>query len=345
AATGAGTASITISGGDSANYTFDITDTGTLTINKKELTATVGDYSKTYGEDNPAFTVEVTGFVNGDTADTASGYRTPAAVTAATTETDAGTLSITIEDDGTADNYTFNNTDTGILTIHKKQLIATATADSKTYDGTTDGNGTINLDGVVGLDDVSASGTFEFEDADAGTGKSVNVTDITLEGTKSGNYILQNTTATAAANIVPAASYMAEAAVNTLIPQAGDENIITLTVKNSSGETDITFGGNTSVMITGYEAAPDGTYGKIGEQNLEEDSTHSTVTFTNGTGSIGLVLNKADGQGITFNIQGLNTQQTNTLTIIPTPRTAAAIEIIQDVEAPSENGGRFAQQP
>ena len=65
----------------------------------------------------------------------------------------------------------------------------------------------------------------------------------------------------------------------------------------------------------------------------------------NETGSIGLVLNKADEQGITFNIQGLNTQQTNTLTIIPTPRTAAAIEIIQDVEAPSENGGRFAQQP
>ncbi len=94
--TGAGSAPVTISGGSADNYTFDINDTGTLTINKAVLTATVGDYSKTYGEENPAFSVTVTGFVNGESASMATGYTEPTASSAATTSTDAGTSPVTI---------------------------------------------------------------------------------------------------------------------------------------------------------------------------------------------------------------------------------------------------------
>jgi hypothetical protein len=89
--------------------------------------------------------------------------------------------------------------------VTRKALTATATADGKTYDGTTTATGKISLAGVVGTDKVTATGTFAFADAKAGTDKTVNVTAITLAGDDKANYTV-NTTATAKADITKAAT-------------------------------------------------------------------------------------------------------------------------------------------
>ncbi|MEA5029083.1 MAG: YDG domain-containing protein [Sphaerochaeta associata] len=111
----------TLSGTDAANYTVnDVTGT-TGIINKAVLTATVGDYTKSYGTTNPTFTVSVSGFVNGESVLTASGYNAPIASSTATTTTSAGTNSTITISGGSATNYSFN-TSTGTLTINKAAI-------------------------------------------------------------------------------------------------------------------------------------------------------------------------------------------------------------------------------
>ena len=145
----------------SSNYTIikedcnTVTDHsyGTFTIEKRVLTATVGDYSKVYGDGNPSFSVEVSGFVNGETTSTAAGFVRPTASSTATVSTGVGNADITISG-GSANNYTFNNSDTGTLTIHPKALSVTAVAQSKVY-GSDDPALTFNAVGFVNGDSVS----------------------------------------------------------------------------------------------------------------------------------------------------------------------------------------------
>ena len=93
-------------------------------------------------------------------------------------------------------NYILSPQSTISMSILKKELyIGSVSVDEKTYDGLANATGTVNLDGVVGLDDVSAIGSFVFTDVNAGSSKTVHVTDIELTGKKAGNYLLQATTA------------------------------------------------------------------------------------------------------------------------------------------------------
>ncbi len=196
----AGTVTLTATKAGAATYA-EISTSCTLTANKAALTATVDDYSKTYGDANPAFEVTVSGFVNSETAATAAGYSAPSAVCAADTTTDAGSAVISISG-GLATNYTLNTTDTGTLTINPKTLtLSVVTANDKPYDRSTSATGAIMLSGVINGDAVTASGTFTFENAAAGTAKTVNVTGIALSGADKDNYTLATTTATASAAI------------------------------------------------------------------------------------------------------------------------------------------------
>ena len=108
----------TLSGTDAGNYRKPNNHWLLAPVTKAVLTATVGDYSKVYGEANPTFTVFVTGFVNGESTSTATGYVAPTAYSSATTTTNAGTSIISITG-GSATNYSFDITDTGTLTIQK----------------------------------------------------------------------------------------------------------------------------------------------------------------------------------------------------------------------------------
>ncbi len=63
---------ITVTLGSNPNYSVTPAN-GTLLIGQKAATVSADNKSKTYGEDNPAFTAAVTGTVNGDTLNYALG--------------------------------------------------------------------------------------------------------------------------------------------------------------------------------------------------------------------------------------------------------------------------------
>ncbi|MGL1889910.1 MAG: choice-of-anchor D domain-containing protein, partial [Reichenbachiella sp.] len=94
------------------NYDFSYTD-GTLTVNKATLTATAANQSRLYGESNPTFTIDYTGFVNGEDATVI--VTEPTATTTATAASDPGGYSIVLTG-GLDDNYDFNLLN-GTLTI------------------------------------------------------------------------------------------------------------------------------------------------------------------------------------------------------------------------------------
>ncbi|MEG1847225.1 MAG: YDG domain-containing protein [Lachnospiraceae bacterium] len=85
--------------------------------------------------------------------------------------------------------------------ITAKVLSVTATVTDKDYDGTTNATATYKVTGKLATDTVTASGTATFEDAHVGTGKTVNITNITLSGADKANYKLNSTTATTQATI------------------------------------------------------------------------------------------------------------------------------------------------
>ena len=210
---------ITLAGADSNNYSVNTTASANANISRKVLTASINDYSKIYNQPNPEFNIYVTGFVNGETASSASGYVSPIASTTATDTSVVGTYPIIITG-GQADNYSFDISDTASLNILKKTLIESVTANDKPYDGNTITTGSISLDGIVGTDNVSASGTFNFADSGAGENKLVNVTDILLSGDDADNYEI-NSSATCIADI---SKIMLTATVNSYTKIYGQDN-------------------------------------------------------------------------------------------------------------------------
>ncbi|WP_347292031.1 YDG domain-containing protein, partial [Kluyvera georgiana] len=96
----------------------------------------------------------------------------------------------------------------GSLTVQKKTLTASLGGTlTKTYDGKKDAPEgiKIELDGVVSGEKVSASSeSISYDDAKAGTGKTITASNITLNGSDAENYTLSNDTATATGSITPA---------------------------------------------------------------------------------------------------------------------------------------------
>ena len=98
----------------------------------------------------------------------------------------------------------------GSLTVQKKTLTASLGGTlTKTYDGKKDAPEgiKIELDGVVSGEKVSASSeSISYDDAKAGTGKTITASDVTLNGDDAGNYTLgTNTTITTDAGVIIAA--------------------------------------------------------------------------------------------------------------------------------------------
>ena len=77
-----------------------------------------------------------------------------------------------------------------------------ASVQDKVYDGDVDTEGTIILTGAVLNENPTASGVFTFDDANAGTDKTVKVT-VTLGDGWASNYVLAQTELTTKANITP----------------------------------------------------------------------------------------------------------------------------------------------
>lgn len=143
---------------------------------------------------------------------------------------------------------------------------------------------------------------------------------------------------------LPAITVTASASNST--PVAGADNEITLTVKNSAGDTDTTFTGVHQVTVSGVQATPSGlSCGSFYSYSIPGTGTLTTgVIFTEGVAKPSLSLFKAGPQTINFSVAGvLNPSASLNLTVVP--RSPAVMMLTQDITAPAANGGQFAQQP
>lgn len=111
-----GSYDITISGASAQNYNITYQN-GKMTIQKRTLNVTVGNYERNYGEENPDFSIEYDGFVGSD--DLSVIDTEPYPYTSATKDTKVGSYSIYITG-GSDNNYSFNYY-SGKLTINKAE--------------------------------------------------------------------------------------------------------------------------------------------------------------------------------------------------------------------------------
>lgn len=105
---------ITVSGADCKNYELTYQD-ATLTVGKRMLDVTVGNYTRVYNEENPEFSVTYSGFVNNESEKILN--VAPALVCTAEKTSDVGTYEITVLG-AEATNYDFTY-HSGMLTIEK----------------------------------------------------------------------------------------------------------------------------------------------------------------------------------------------------------------------------------
>ncbi|HEU5047882.1 MAG TPA: YDG domain-containing protein [Rickettsiales bacterium] len=214
---------LSISGADVGNYTLSSTSTsGTVgQINAKSLTASLtGSVSKTYDGTTAATLASgnysLAGIIGGDTVN----LNNPASGTYDTKNVGTGkTVTVTgLSISGTdAGNYTLSSTSTSgaVGQINAKSLTASLTGSvTKTYDSTTAAtlaSGNYSLSGVVGGDTVNlnnpTSGTYDTKNA--GTGKTVSVTGLSISGTDAGNYTLSSTSTSGAVGQINAKSLSA----------------------------------------------------------------------------------------------------------------------------------------
>ena len=196
------------------NYELSTTD---LTLNNgviiaKTVTPVVVADSKTYdGTTNATGLISLTGVISGDdlTA-TATSYKFENETAGTNKTVTASGITISGNDSG---NYILGTTQTGTADINKAILTVIATAQNKTYDGTTDAKGEIKLSGGVIGENPTGTATFTFENPNVGTGRTVNVTNIALDSTWVTNYELAETTTTTTADITAVqlvATYVSE---------------------------------------------------------------------------------------------------------------------------------------
>ena len=180
-----------------ADYQGDATDfasTGTLDggeeINRATLTVTANNATKVYGQDNPAFTDTITGFVNGDMQDDSKVMSGSASLTtSATAGSGVGSYTITPDLGSlTAANYSFVFATGSLLNVTPAPLTVTANDASKVY-GAADPTLGYTVSGLVNGDSsATVSGvtlaTTTGSDATAGTHA------ITATGGTAANYTI-----------------------------------------------------------------------------------------------------------------------------------------------------------
>ena len=273
---------ITVSGGVAPNYVIETYNNGSLTVNQKEVVLVWGSSSFGYDGQNHKPTVTVTNAVNDDVI----------GVTVTGEQTNAGDYTATASELSGAkkDNYKLPTDNTHDFSIAKRLVtVSGITASNKTYDGTTTATLTttgVSFGNIVENDALTVTGTGVFDTKDAGLGKTVNISGLTLDGASKNNYDLdsegQQTETTA--DISP---LTAELSWNTPLiyngtPQvptatitnlvSGDECIVTTSVEGDhTNASTNNYTANLSIDNANY-ALPYGTYDyTIGPKSLIKD--------------------------------------------------------------------------
>ncbi|PYY17285.1 MAG: hypothetical protein DMG61_02790, partial [Acidobacteria bacterium] len=226
---------ISISGTDAGNYSLqNTTATTTANIGAATLTVSAAATDKVYDTTTAASVVLSDNHLGSDSV-----TESFAAANFATKSAGNGkTVTVTgiLISGSDAGNYVANGTATTTANITPAALTVTAAGINKVYDATI--AATVNLsDNRLGSDSVTDTvGSAVFATKTVGNGKTISVTGISISGTDAGNYSLQNTTATATANI-SAASLTVTAAAADKVYDGTNVAGVTLSDNHIGGDT------------------------------------------------------------------------------------------------------------
>lgn len=284
----------TLSAGD--NYKINLADNNAkLTITKKEVGLTWDETSFTYNGSEQKPEATATGLEEGDTCTvTVSGGQTDA-------NAKTGTQKYTATASGLSnDNYKLPENVTCDFTIARKDItVSGITASNKTYDGNTTAPLVFTgatLTGKVGEDDLSVKGKDSqngtFDDKNVGTGKTVTLPALALDGDDAGNYKLaaEGQQTEASANITAKAINVSADDISKTY--GAKEPALTYTADQLIG-TDEFLG--LLVRQTGEDA---GTY-EINQGTLTAGNNYA-INFTPGT----FTINKATANAVNVSIEG-----------------------------------------
>ncbi len=114
----------------------------------------------------------------------------------------AGSYAVTVNLTGSAEYEALTGLSLGTLVINKAPVTVSIACTGKVYDGNNAATVTYTVNGKLGSDVVTASGTAAtYSDKNAGTGKAVTASGITLSGAAVNNYRLTGSTAATTASI------------------------------------------------------------------------------------------------------------------------------------------------
>ena len=192
---------LSLAGADAANYTVNSTAATTADIDLRNLTITPTATAKTYGNavvfEGTEFTA--VGLLGEDTVTSVTLDSPGAAVMARVGLSPYAIVASDAQGIG-LDDYSIIYAD-GTLTVAPRELVVTATADNKVYDGLTEATVTLSNDHLSG-DIVQVSyATSTFYDTNAATDKIITVDGLALSGSDAENYVLASTIILATANI------------------------------------------------------------------------------------------------------------------------------------------------
>ncbi len=242
----AGTCTITAIQAGNTNYCQGQTDR-VLTINPKPITVTAdASQTKVYGSVDPtSFTFTLSPSLVGTDAITGLMGRNPGE--------HAGNYAFTLGTLDAGSNYTLSVGLAPVFTITPKPLMPVITAAGKCYDRNVTATLTSQtLTGVIAPDVVTLSVTSaEFDNATAGTGKTVTAGGLSLGGAGASNYTLAVLTATTTADIYSAGQ----------VNQPSDQ-----VVCNSASASVVIFATTNTGGTTTYEWTNDNTNTGLGAQ-------------------------------------------------------------------------------
>ena len=316
---------ISLSGADAGNYSLqNSTASATANITPAPLTVSVSGVSKVYDATTAATVSLSDNHFAGDTVTDSYASATFANknVGAAKSITVSG-----ISLSGTAAaNYALQNTTASTsANITPRPLTVSTTAANKVYDGTTAAT-VLLADNHLSGDAVTDSyTTAAFSDKNAGTGKNVAVSGISISGADAGNYSLQNTTATTAANITPALLTVTANNATRLFGSANPS--FTYTISGFVvGDASSVVSGSPSLTTSATSASAPGSYPILASQG-SLNAVNYTFTFVNGTFTIApagiLILNSAASGAL--NLSG-NSVINETADVIVDSSSATAIQ-------------------
>jgi len=190
---------ILASGGTAQNYALSYTN-GQLTINKATLNVFATDVNRIYGDTNPTYNMNISGFKGAD--DISIFTALPTASCIATVTSNVGIYNISYSG-ATADNYLFDYATTiGKLTISKSPLAVQADNLSKEY-GNVNPTLTTTYSGFKNNETASVMSVLPTVTTTALTTSNVGTYDISVSGGSSTNYLLSYTGAKLAITKAP----------------------------------------------------------------------------------------------------------------------------------------------